>query len=68
MANIFLGIQLLLKAFGLLEGFEDYMAQKRIAEAEQKRQDRERAIADLAKATTPEEILDAETRIANAKP
>lgn len=68
MTNVFVVIQLILKALGLWEGFQSFSDQQRIAEAETKRQNREKAIEDLKNAKTPQEILDAQSRIVANKP
>jgi hypothetical protein len=62
-AQIFLVIQLLLKLFGLWEQFLEWGDKKRAADAEARAQEREKAIEDAKKATTPDEAFDAQDRI-----
>lgn len=66
--QIFAIIQVVLKLIGLWDQFLDWSDQKRVAEAEERRQKREQAISDLDKAKTDEDIFNEQTKIVNNKP
>lgn len=63
LAYVFLAIEFILKLFGLWKQFGNWFDARRVKEAEERRQARERAIEDLRNATTEEEIEDAQRRI-----
>lgn len=68
MANLFQIVQLLLKVFGLWEAFLDYMDASHSAALEERRQKREKALAELDRAKTDEEIWEAQEKVVDAKP
>lgn len=68
LANFFALIRLILKALDLFEGFLDSIDQADIAAREVRRQKREQAVDDAAKAKTPEEAFNAQERIIDNQP
>lgn len=66
--SIFAIIELVLKLFRLWDQFLDYSDARRLAEAEAKRQSREKALEDSIKAGTDDEIWDSQDRIVDNKP
>lgn len=60
--------QIIQALLGLWHAYQDQQEKNRVAEAERKRQEREKAVADLAKATTAEEKWDAQDRIIRNRP
>lgn len=62
-ANIFSLIQLILKALSLWEGFLDSVEAKDAADAEERRQRRNKAADDATKAVTPEDAWKAQDEI-----
>ncbi len=68
LTNIFAVIQLVLKLMKLWDQFLDYADTQRKAEAEARRQRREKAIEDAENAKTEEEAWDAQKRIIDNDP
>lgn len=66
--SIFVLIQAILKAIGLWERFLSELDKRRLAEAEEKRQKREKAVEDSKKAGTDDEIWDSQDDITNTLP
>lgn len=67
-SGIFSIIQLILQLLGLWDLFLSELDKRRLAEAEVKRQAREKAVDDVVKGETDEEIFDAETRVVDNRP
>lgn len=68
LANFFALIRLILRAFQLWDAFLDSVDQADIAAREVRRQKREQAVDDAAKAKTPEDAYDAQERIVDSQP
>lgn len=68
LTKIWLVIELIMKLFKLWDQFADHVEARRRAEAEEKRQAREKAIEDSKRAETDDEIFDSQDRIVNNKP
>lgn len=66
--GIFEIISLILKLLGLYDGLMNHMDSVRRAEVEKNRQEREKAVDDVAKGETDEEIFDGETRVVDHLP
>jgi hypothetical protein len=66
--TIFALIELLLKVFGLFDGFTNYLDAKRLAEDEAKRQAREAAVDAAAAAKTAKDAYAAQDGIVNNEP
>lgn len=67
-AQIFAVIEVLLKLMGLYDGFINYLDAKRLAEDEAKRQAREGAVDDAAKAQTPDDAYRAQDGVVSNDP
>lgn len=68
LTGIFAVIQLLLKAIGLWEQFLDYAEKQKIAEAEKRNQDRNKAVDEQKNAKTEEEFDRAQDKIVDNSP
>lgn len=67
-SGIFSIIQLILKLIGLWEQFMDWSEKKRIADREDRRQQRDKAVDDAVKSQTEEEFNEAQDRISRNLP
>ena len=67
-SQIFLVIELILKLFGAWEKFQDYSDKRKNAEAEERRQKRDKAVDDQQKAKTEDEFDKAQDTIVGNKP
>lgn len=68
LTGIFAIVQLILKLFGAWEQFLDYADKQRIADAEKRNQDRNKAVDEQKKAQTEEEFDRAQDKIVGANP
>lgn len=67
-AQIFLVIQLILKAIGLWEQFMHWSDAKRVADQEKNKQDRDKAVGDLKNAKTEEDFDKAQDAVVSHNP
>lgn len=68
MVQFFAIIQVILKLFGLWEGFLSWSDKKKIADQEKNKQDRDKALEDLKNAQTEEEFNKAQSGVVDHIP
>ena len=68
MGNLLNIVSVIKSIYNLIKMFMDMMAKQRLADAERRRQELDKAISDLQKAKTDQEIFDAQKRIVDNSP